>query len=109
MFSRQWMLGAVAAAVVLIGCSESSTATAPPAVATATQPSEVVPTPTAAVESSSGEGADVQANIQNFTHQDLTVEVGGTVVWTQKDGASHTTTSGAPGSSDGVWDSGTLR
>ena len=109
MFSRQWMLGAIAAAVVLIGCSESSTATAPPAVATATQPSGVAPTPTGTVEASSGVVADVQADIQNFTHQDLTVQVGDTVVWTQQDGVSHTTTSGTPGSSDGVWDSGTLR
>ena len=78
MLSRLWIPGALAAAVVLIGCSESSTATAPPAVATATQPSG--PPPTATVGASSGEGADVQANIQNFTHPELTVKVGDTVV-----------------------------
>ena len=108
MLSRLWIPGALAVAVVLIGCSESSTATPRPT-ATSTQPSGVAPTPTATVGASSGGGADVQANIQNFTHEDLTVQVGDTIVWTQQDQTTHTTTSGTPGNLDGIWDSGTLR
>ena len=108
MLSRLWMLGALTVAAILIGCSESSTATPRPT-ATSTQltatPTQPAATPTATDEASSGGGADVQANIQNFAHQELTVEVGNTIVWTQQDGASHTTTSGTPGNLDGVWDS----
>ena len=109
LFSRLYVPGALAAAVVLIGCGGSSTATAPPAVATATQPSGAAPTPTATVEASSGEGTDVPANIQNFTHQELAVQVGDTIVWTQQDQTTHTTTSGTPGNLDGIWNSGTLQ
>ena len=44
------------------------------------------------------------ANIQDFTQQDLTVQTGTTVVWTNRDDARHTTTAAA-----GQWDSGALR
>ena len=43
-----------------------------------------------------------------FSHQDLTVEAGTTVLWLQNDPAIHTTTSGAPGAIADVWDSGNL-
>ena len=106
MFPRLWISGALAAAAILVGCSESSTATPSPTEAISTQPAA---TPTATVEAPDDGGSTIQANIQNFTLEDLTVQVGDTVVWTQQDGVSHTTTSGTPGSLDGVWDSGTLR
>lgn len=38
-----------------------------------------------------------------FSPREITIEVGDTVIWTEKDGAFHTTTSDT-----GVWDSGTL-
>ena len=38
----------------------------------------------------------------------LTIEAGDTVRWTQKDTASHTTTSGPNGVADGLWDSGNM-
>ena len=44
------------------------------------------------------------ADIQNFTHEDLAVQVGTTVVWTNQDGAPHTTTA-----AKGQWDSGILQ
>ena len=53
-------------------------------------------------------GGDVQTNIQGFTLQELIVQVGDTVSWTQQDGVAHTTTSGTPGNLDGAWDSGPI-
>ena len=50
----------------------------------------------------------IVTDIVNFTLADLTVPVGTTVLWTQLDAASHTTTSGTPGDTTGLWDSGTL-
>jgi plastocyanin len=44
------------------------------------------------------------ADIQNFTHEDLAVQVGTTVVWANQDGAPHTTTE-----AEGQWDSGILQ
>lgn len=82
-------------------------AVAPPATAAPPPPSATpAPAPTAtpapaAVVSSSGPATNV--NIQDFAHQDLTVQVGTTVVWTNQDGAGHTTTD-----TQGLWDSGRL-
>ena len=39
-------------------------------------------------------GATIQPSIQNFALQNLTVQVGDTIVWTQQDSTTHTTTSG---------------
>lgn len=48
--------------------------------------------------------------IQNFAFvpANLTINVGDTVRWTQKDAAIHTTTSGANGVADGLWNSGNM-
>ena len=70
------------------------TPTEPVAVAIAPAPT-VAPTPMVVTTG---------ANIQDFTHQDLTLQTGTTVVWTNRDAVSHTTTARA-----GQWDSGTLR
>ena len=43
------------------------------------------------------------ATIVDFSHEDLTVNVGTTVVWTNENGFSHTTTN-----DDGLWDSSVL-
>ncbi len=42
-----------------------------------------------------------------FNPDEITVNVGDTITWTNKDGAEHTTTSGS-GSPSGLWDSGNL-
>ena len=63
------------------------------------------PSPTATTTTPPIQGETIQATIQNFRHQDLTVQVGDTIVWTQQDQTTHTTTSGTPGNLDGVWDS----
>ena len=46
----------------------------------------------------------IEAAIQVFAHQDLNVMAGTTVVWTNRDGARHTTTA-----EEGQWDSSTLQ
>jgi plastocyanin len=62
---------------------------------------------------SSGEPTDsatapVSSDIVNFTLEGLNIPVGTTVTWTNRDGVSHTSTSGAPGTPTNVWDSPTL-
>jgi plastocyanin len=52
--------------------------------------------------------SEVASVIQNFTLEDLTVTVGSTVVWTNLDGFSHTSTGGTSPVADGSWDSGDL-
>ena len=53
-------------------------------------------------------GGTTSSEIRNFRLQDLTVQVGGTVVWTQQDSTTHTTTSVNSSSPNGSWDSGNL-
>ena len=51
---------------------------------------------------------DVEISGFTFVPADIKVKVGDTVRWTNRDGASHTSTSGASGVPDGIWDSGLL-
>ena len=55
-------------------------------------------------------GATWDVAIQNFAFvpANLTIDVGDTVRWTQKDAVTHTTTSGPNGVADGLWDSGNM-
>jgi plastocyanin len=53
-------------------------------------------------------GAETLFDIANFTILNLMVKPGTTVTWTNRDGAPHTTTSGAAGAVDGTWDSDRL-
>ena len=50
----------------------------------------------------------VQLDIANFAHKDATVAVGTKIVWTNRDNATHTTTSGEPNATTGEWDSGSI-
>ena len=52
--------------------------------------------------------APIQAIIQNFSHQNLTIPAGSTVIWTNQDGVSHTSTSGQSPTPDGTWNTGNL-
>ena len=54
--------------------------------------------------------AEHQVDIVNFEFvpDALTIQVGDTVTWTQKDPITHTTTSGPNGVADGIWDSGNM-
>lgn len=85
------------AAVAPSPTPEPTPTLAPPPAPTAT------PTPTPEPTAASSD-LTANADIQGFAHQDLTVQPGTTVVWTNLDGASHTTTA-----KEGQWDSGTLR
>ena len=71
---------------------------------TATPTPEPTPTPVP-------EPKAVSADIRNFKHVDLTIEVGTKVTWTQRDSVNHTTTSGVPDAQTAgdVWDSDSLR
>ena len=52
----------------------------------------------------------VQVEIASFTHPNVTVAVGTTVVWVNMDRVQHTSTSGAgPGDLSDVWRSGDIR
>ena len=97
MSSQRSLVVAMLGLLILAGCGESPTPTPPP-----------TPTATPTADTLSSGGATTQAGIQNFAHQDLTVQVGGTVVWTQRDNSIHTNTSGIPQKPDGLWDSGFL-
>ena len=82
----------------------------PSATAAVTPTAIATPMPTASPTATTTtpppiQGEITQATIQNFRHQDLTVQVGDTIVWTQQDQTTHTTTSGTPGNLDGIWDS----
>ena len=106
-YSGVMLVAPLILAMALAACGggdDTPTATAPADVSpTATSPGEATPTSTAESAPTA-----VASPIQRFTLEDLTVQVGTIVTWTNLDGASHTTTSGAPGSLSGVWDSGVL-
>lgn len=51
---------------------------------------------------------EVGSDIKNFRLEELTVQVGTTVNWTNLDVSGHTTTAGEPGELTGTWDSGTV-
>jgi plastocyanin len=61
-----------------------------------------------------GNGDDVQADheviIENFTYDpaSLTINVGETVRWINRDSVSHTVTAGAPGARTDEFDSGSI-
>ena len=47
---------------------------------------------------------DASLDISDFTHQQVTVQVHSSVVWTNTGKVAHTTTSGEPGNQTGLWD-----
>lgn len=98
-----WIHGASMSGTITVTAAQPAAgATAPTTAPTATAPppSTATPIPEPAAASS---GLTTNASIQNFAHQDLTVQIGTTVVWTNRDGAGHTTTA-----VQGAWDSGRL-
>ena len=59
---------------------------------------------------SSGTSSSNEILIQGmaFSPADITVSVGTTITWTNKDAVAHTVTSGVPGSISGQFDSGNI-
>ena len=52
--------------------------------------------------------AEISSDIKGFALEELRVDVGIRVTWTNQDGAAHTTTSGSRGTETGLWDSPSL-
>jgi plastocyanin len=48
------------------------------------------------------------ADIENFTQEDVQIAVGTTIIWTNRDGVLHTTSHNPPTGGEGDWDSGNL-
>ena len=76
-------------------------ASQPPTASAATSPP---PEPTAAPPAD----IEVASDIKGFALEDLTIEIGTRVTWTNRDGVGHTTTSGSRGTRTGLWDSTSL-
>ena len=89
----------------------SPTPSQPPPV-TQAPPTEDTPTPhtptVTAPEPTATPTAEISSDIKGFALEELTVEVGTRVTWTNQDGVSHTTTSGNNGTKTGFWDSSAL-
>lgn len=105
---------AVIVAVTLLlaafACGEELTPTAGPKATSA--PASPATTPAPGSNPALGsEALTASSDIRSFQLQDLVVQLGTTVTWTNTAGASHTTTSGQPGGADAgeVWDSGSVR
>ena len=67
-------------------------------------PTGVAPTPFPP-PTATAEPVAVESDILNFELEDLTIKVGTTVTWTNRDAALHTSTSGVSSIRDGIWDS----
>ncbi|MDA1219365.1 MAG: plastocyanin/azurin family copper-binding protein [Chloroflexi bacterium] len=114
----------IGAMVLTVACTAQPTATLPAATQTpapiANTPSPVhtptaasphpadTLTPTEAPMVATTASGDVASEIRNFALETLTVSKGATITWTNRDGASHTSTSGTPQALGGIWDSGVL-
>lgn len=125
--SLRFLLVTILGLAIFAGCAETPTATPMPTptgttilatpAPTPTRAPMATPTPspapspaaTATPTSTPGGGATVQLTIQNFRLENRTMRVGDTIVWTQRDAAPHTTTSGTSPTSNGIWNSGTLQ
>ncbi len=88
-------------ALTLLTLALVACATEPPDATSAT----ALP-PTATSESTGSEATQqVPSDIVGFQLKDLTVEVGTTITWTNRDRAQHTSSSGAPEAPTDIWDS----
>ena len=67
------------------------------------------PAPTPTLPALPGiEGPTIITDIANRKLSDVTIPAGTVLLWSQLDAVSHTTTSGTPGNTTGLWDSGEL-
>ena len=83
-------------AILVAACGASPTPTPPPA-----QQEGAARTTQSA--------PDLQVDVIGFSLLDITIPTGATIEWSNQHFAPHTITSGIPGESDGVFDSGTLQ
>ena len=92
------------------GDDATSTSRAPSATEAAPTNTLLPASPTASPTTPAvSQGTDIQVDIVNFAHQDLVIQIGAMVTWTQQDGGtSHTTTSESV-DEENSWDSDFLR
>ena len=100
------LLAVVALLAAACGDGDAEATATSTSSSSATQPAGDTPPP----EDTAPDGASSTAasDIVGFQLEDLTIEVGTTVTWTNRDGSAHTATSGSPDSETGLWDSDTL-
>ena len=104
MSKRYLVLPAIAVLLILGACGsdeEPATEQAPVAV-------EPAPGPATEPAAATAPTSVVRLDIKEFTHRDVTISVGETVQWTNRDVVPHTTSSGTPDASTDVWDSDRL-
>ena len=105
----------MAVALLAAACGAESTPAPSPTAQPQSQPTatasgkatptvEIAVTPTPDL-SAGTKPEKVDLDIKGFTHGSITVPVGTTVVWTNRDSVGHTTTSGTPDDPTGPWDS----
>ena len=104
MSRRYFVLPAIAVLLILGACGSDEEPTKPPPAAAA----EPITAPAAEPAAAATPATTVKVDIKEFTHQDVTIAVGQTVEWTNRDSAPHTTSSGTPDASTDVWDSDRL-
>ncbi len=109
---RRWPLlfgiSAVAiVALVLAACGEDYEKPTPAATSApvATRPPAPTTPPPAATTAPAGQTK--ASDIRNFQLESFTIRVGASVIWTNRDGAPHTATSGS-GTATGVFNTGNL-
>ena len=97
-FRRPLVLAVVGIALVAAACGgQEATATPTATLASPTPTPTVTPAP---------DSQGVPASIQEFELPDLSLSVGTTVTWTNKDTVLHTATSGTPSGPTDLFDSG---
>jgi plastocyanin len=115
---RHLLVGALMAAALAMlaaacsgGDDEAPTPTQPPAATTTRAPAATQPPAATATRPSAPTAAPAgqtkASDIRNFQLESFTIRVGTSVVWTNRDGAPHTATSGT-GTATGVFNTGNL-
>ena len=95
------------ALVIVLGCNSAPMSTKPPYTPTPTSTPKptYTPTPTPTFSEKDDQNSVRKSEIIDFILEDITVPVGTTIVWTNEDSNSHTTTSGVPPNVSGIWNS----
>ena len=96
------LLAVVALLAAACGDGDAEATATSTSSSSATQPAGGTPPEDTVPDVASGAAA---SDIAGFQLEDLTVAVGTTVTWTNRDAAQHTTTSGIPDDVDGIWGS----
>ena len=95
------------ALIIVLGCNNVPITPKQPYTPTPTSTPKptYTPTPTPTSPDRANENTVRRSEIIDFLLEDITVPVGTTIVWTNMDSNSHTTTSGVPPNLSGIWNS----